>query len=500
MNAKKILCTPLVFFLLIGVVAIPAFAQESSSELFQNLETSDGAETDAILSKLANQFNQDPITFLTELEKQDISIQNLVFDNFALWATGDDEFGQQLKETLNSVATESQAQAMIIAYNQMQSVGSGENLPTTDAFDIAGVKELISTYREVGFQNKDEEFYSSLINYYLLDNNLFVKAISDLTDEEITTLGYQMKAVSEKFDYNFENQQLSSNDSLSQREKEVAQKLDKALHTDSVSEQELIEKTERALPPTPTIGAFYYSGTMEVGKTVTLTLPLTDTTATNTTRNYCVKVYCARNGVEYQKIDTTYTIPVGSQTTSRQFSLVFTNPGQFTTRVEVLSTNGTILTSRTGKNPDTTYGYWRIAVKLKKDRSIAGTFALYDAANTLICNGSALGKSASGAAMNVTNGNTPIGNYTGVLGAVQADTAAYGPYKVVKLTGKNNLYVPPRSGIWIHGGRSQTTLTPTNGWVRVFNADQLKLQKNITSLTSAQNGHYTTGNVSITES
>ena len=499
MSTKKILCALLVLFLLIGVVTTPAFAQEASSELFQNLETSDGAETDAILSQLANQFNQDPITFLTELEKQNTSIQNLVFENFAFWAIGDDEFAQELKETINSVATEPQAQAMISVYNQMQSTVSEENLPTPDAFDITGVKELISTYREIGFQNNDEEFYNSLINYYLADNNLFVKAISNLTDEEVITLGNKMKIVSEKFDYNFENQQLNNNDSLSLREKEIAQKLDTALNTDNISKQEPIEKTERALPPIPTIGAFYYSGTMEVGKTVTLTLPLTDTTATNTTRNYRVKVYCVRNGVAYQKINTTYTIPVGSHTTSKQFSLVFTNPGQFTTRVEVLSTDGTILTSRTGKNPDTTYGYWRIAVKLKEKRSEGGTFTLYDAANTLICTGPALGKSASGAAMNVNKGNTPTGNYTGVLGAVQTDTQAYGPYKVVKLTGKNNPYVPPRSGIWIHGGRNQETLTPTNGCVRVFNADQLKLQNNITSLTSAQKGHYTTGNVSITE-
>lgn len=75
---------------------------------------------------------------------------------------------------------------------------------------------------------------------------------------------------------------------------------------------------------------------MEVGKIVTLTLPLTDTTATNTTRNYRVKVYCTRNGVAYPKIDTTYTIPIGSKTTSRQFPLVFTNPGQFSTCVEIL--------------------------------------------------------------------------------------------------------------------------------------------------------------------
>ena len=72
---------------------------------------------------------------------------------------------------------------MILLCNQMKSVVLEENLPTPDAFDIAGVKELISTYREIGFQNKDEEFYSSLINYYLLDNNLFVKSEIALTNK-----------------------------------------------------------------------------------------------------------------------------------------------------------------------------------------------------------------------------------------------------------------------------------------------------------------------------
>lgn len=457
---KKIVSV-IAIFLLMAITTTPAFANSPMADLFDDLILSDGAETDAILCELEKIFLENPDEFLIELNNQEDDVRKVVVENFAIWANGTEESAQKLAKTIESVAENSNAREMIAAYSSQEQVIGDEEIPIVDAFNVEGLKELLFSYKASKFTETDEEFYCSLIKYYLLDDKLFAKTLVGLENEEIENLAAKMKMVSEKFDYDVANTQGNSSTVLTDTETELYRNLISSL---KINANDLVGKeleritSARALPPTPTIDPFYYSGTMEVGKTVTLTLPLSETTSTSTTRNYRVKVYCIRNGVSYQKIDTTYSIPAGQTKQIKTFNMMFTNPGQFTTRVEVLSTDGTSLTSRTGKNPDTTYGYWSIAVKLKKDRTIVGTYALYDGANVLQCSGSALGRSASGAAMNITNGNTPVGTYTGVLGNVQADTDAYGPYKVVKLTGKNNAYVPPRSGIWIQGGRIQIPL------------------------------------------
>ena len=52
----------------------------------------------------------------------------------------------------------------------------------------------------------------------------------------------------------------------------------------------------------------------------------------------------------------------------------------------------------------------------------------------------------------------------------------------------------------IHGGRSQTTLQPTYGCVRVFDLDVRGITDTIITMTSSGNGHYSQGNVNIWES
>lgn len=126
---------------------------------------------------------------------------------------------------------------------------------------------------------------------------------------------------------------------------------------------------------------------------------------------------------------------------------------------------------------------WKIDIKLPKNRNNTGILKLYDANDKVVQTSTCLGKSVSGDPMNVYYGNTPTGNYTGELGGVQSNTDSYGPYQVVKLYGGD--CSSTRSGIWIHGGRSQTTLSATNGCVRIFNADQKKLAENITKLISS---------------
>lgn len=354
---KKVISI-ITIFLLVLITATPAFANSQMTELFDDLVLSDGAETDAILSEMEKIFLENPDEFLSELNNQDESVRKTVVDSFAIWADGTEDAARKLAETIESVAENPNAKELIAAYSSQERVISIEETTAVEVFNVEGLKELLSSYRESKFMETDEEFYCSLIKYYLLDDKLFAKTLVGLENEEIENLAAKMKMVSEKFDYDVANTQGNSSTVLTDTETELYRNLISSL---KINANDLVEKeleritSARALPPTPTIDPFYYSGTMEVGKTVTLTLPLSETTSTSTTRNYRVKVYCIRNGVSYQKIDTTYSIPAGQTKQIKTFNMMFTNPGQFTTRVEVLSTDGTSLTSRTGKNPDTTY-------------------------------------------------------------------------------------------------------------------------------------------------
>ena len=128
-------------------------------------------------------------------------------------------------------------------------------------------------------------------------------------------------------------------------------------------------------------------------------------------------------------------------------------------------------------------------------------YGLYDANGRVHCDTVCLGCSASGDDQSVYKGNTPTGIYTGYLGKIQADTQAYGPYKVIMMNGiAGNIYNyrNTRSSIWIHGGRSQEVLQPTNGCVRVFNNYQEELQNDITALDTV-NGHEGTGYIYISD-
>jgi hypothetical protein len=132
------------------------------------------------------------------------------------------------------------------------------------------------------------------------------------------------------------------------------------------------------------------------------------------------------------------------------------------------------------------------------DRFKVGTLTLYNSSQMSVFSCQALGRSADNTPMNVTNGNTPIGYYDGWLDGPVSPSDSYGPNKVVMMTGgSGNVYVPPRSGIWIHGGRDQSTLTPTYGCVRAFDRDMLSLSNHITALVNS--GHSSTGVVFIDE-
>lgn len=144
---------------------------------------------------------------------------------------------------------------------------------------------------------------------------------------------------------------------------------------------------------------------------------------------------------------------------------------------------------------------------LPANRNYKGTLALYDARGYRKVNVECLGKSGSGEAMNVPNGNTPTGTYTGVLDGCRTNTSSFGPYQVVNMIGVSGVFVTSnRNGIMIHGGDPSTNpnspsypLRPTNGCVRVINDNQILLETQITNLTNSTGYHEERGNITISE-
>jgi hypothetical protein len=126
---------------------------------------------------------------------------------------------------------------------------------------------------------------------------------------------------------------------------------------------------------------------------------------------------------------------------------------------------------------------WYIDITLPEDRSQNGTltFYAYDTANERVINVfqhscECKGQGINGYSWNQSNGDTPTGDAHGNTIAA-GDTVHYGPNRRIAL-------VPPmygnlklayeqygRSGIQIHGGRSQSNLWNTQGCIRVFDSD-----------------------------
>lgn len=236
---------------------------------------------------------------------------------------------------------------------------------------------------------------------------------------------------------------------------------------------------------------------------VPLSIKLTETSGTSSARTYTVKVFCTRSGKEWQvATTTTMTIPAGSTVATKNVNITFSHAGTFTTRVAVYN-GSALLVTRSGANPDVSYGNWKITVTFDPDRLKYGSFSLYNAAGEQQVYGSALGRGENNLPENQQHGNTPCGTYSGILAGPHKNTDSFGPNKYIQT---HAIDVPAiqkygrTDAMWIHGGRSQTVLQWTDGCVRVFDSSMLSMQNSITEMTRAANGHYQTGSVVYRES
>lgn len=89
-------------------------------------------------------------------------------------------------------------------------------------------------------------------------------------------------------------------------------------------------------------------------------------------------------------------------------------------------------TTRSGANPDISYGKWKVTVTFKTDRTRYGIFVLYNAAGEQQVSGSALGRGENNLPENQQFGNTPCGEYYGYLDGPHSNTTSFGPNKYIR--------------------------------------------------------------------
>lgn len=115
---KKLIIVVVVVLLCV-LIAAPAFMNNPYTELYQALETSDGAVTEGIISELEDYFVENPEGFLKEYKKQDASLQSLVAMNFAYIAQGEEEYAKNMREAILSVQDNPAAAELVAAYQKV---------------------------------------------------------------------------------------------------------------------------------------------------------------------------------------------------------------------------------------------------------------------------------------------------------------------------------------------------------------------------------------------
>ena len=527
---KKILAFNLGIAIMICCMGAGYAASTTSTtdyqSLFEEATSSDGAYADMIADKLGSAFNDDPIAFIkalsTKTDGQIESVAGLVV--YSLYFDGFEAFKEKVNNLKDSNCSDDDLKVIDAIQNYIDKL---DNHPTSDehvepieaaAFNPEVIHGIIELNLSIG--TVDEEFFNILGQSYRKDPVLFAETISEFSTEEIN---YIAKAVA--YDcINTGSTDIDSNTDSSSRKDEsfaltiIQRELEDKRNGNidvffSQADDEIRSSLEAGVKSTivPTIGTMTYtSGALEVGTAETLRVTFSESTGTSAARTYWTEVYGVRNGTPWLKASKYVTIPAGSTSTNSNYSLSFSDVGVVYTLVKVYSSyGGTLLASRQGIYSDTVYGDWSVLVSLPTNRDYKGTLTLYEANGSSVVSGECLGRSIYNYDMYTYEGNTPTGTYTGYLAPPEDDTGAYGAYKVINMTGVSGAIIQSgRDGIWIHGGRIGYSspsdpwypLYPTLGCVRVGASLQLSLQNNITTLTSSSGYHYTTGNITITES
>lgn len=520
-NISLVLAMVAIFCLLVT----PATAANSSSTnatLMQEFAKSDGAQAEGIMYDLFNNFISDPDTFIEDLHNQDAATHTLIIEQLSYYVVG--ELQEEFECAISQLEPSETVSTLTNFFNGIKD-SNKENIRTDiymPEYDATTIKQFVELNKENGFVY-DEEYYSLLTKVYNSEPMVFGKAILDLERYEIDKVALGMTLLStksgtklspnysEKFKLTeseetslevFETA-LSEMQKLAEKSPSSLSKLSKEVFgTDILAEEMTADSDEISLMSAkPSIGSMSWSN-LNVGSTSRLSVVINDAANKRYNRSYYIRVYCYSNGQWWLKHSGyRFTLSAGAEYGTASIPVSFSHAGTIYTKVEVWnSSNSVMLSRREATNADVVKGNWRINVDLPHNRYREGALGVYNAAGERVapimrC----LGRSTSNASMGTNNGNTPVGQNTAILNYHTKSDIEMGPWKIVQLTAMAGHPYPSRTEICIHGGRSQTTLSATNGCVRVFNADQKRIQDTLTNLMLPANGHNSTGRVIIAE-
>lgn len=367
--------------------------------------------------------------------------------------------------------------------------------------------------------NVDEEFFHLLANAYLADPELLIETILDLPQEDIA---YLAKAIA------YDLQKTQRQDAVQTNFADPAAaavgrlialetadtgnaSLDAFLDEDMMAGLVTGETPDADLLVLEEFAGAALSlpaDTAEVNSPVSATISFGSTLAASTARSYRIRFYKQQENEKMLCGSSLAVIPPNQMTASLNANLTFNATGVYQVYAEIYNSAGELF----GTSPSVTvtvWGQWHIDVVLPVDRDYKGTLTLYDASGTVCMTAECLGRSGSNADPSIYYGNTPTGYCEAWLGGPETESnhGSYGPYKYIILNpifGDMKDYTN-RGGFLIHGGSPETNtsldrypLRPTNGCIRVSNANQLLLENKITNLVDEEY-HYTVGTVSITE-
>lgn len=471
-----------------GLSSDKSLVEQSIIETIDGFMSSDGADAEQLSDEMLKQFLLNSDDFIQIISKYPADDQTKILKRIASTVVGSsvekrlsfEEIIYASDDRLPYISEIEGYYTKALKENEPQSIANDAPI-----YDMETVEQMVDAY--LASDEGNEEFFNYLYNVYQAEPELLEEKIVQYTQTDIQELAQGLANV-----YRANGIPLNKSSKNGYLSKQILGALNQT--SEDITKQNGV--TPYAVY-TPQITSFSYTKKVEVGTPVPLSLKLTESSGTSVARTYTVKVFCTRSGTEWQVATTTMTIPAGSTTATKNINITFSHAGTFTTRVAIYN-GSTLLTTRSGRNPDISYGKWKVTVTFQKDRTKYGTFALYNAAGEQQVSGSALGRGQNNLPENEQYGNTPCGEYRGSLGGPHSNTESFGPNKYIKTFAVNVPAIQKygrTDAMWIHGGRSQTTLQWTDGCVRVFNDSMLSMQNSITEMSKAENGHYTEGTV-----
>lgn len=510
-----------------------------SDRFLNQVRVSDGAAAYEIETEILNAYQRNQVAFLEHMNVLNDTDKDF-FSRFLVSSMYYDGDWTAFKSYLNGMSShngvasillntamdyETQAMEWETAYEKFLSQPEPEGLFSADI-----LKEAIASHS--GSYLYDQEFCGYLREMYELDPNLFVQTMGELEKNQVKEIAAQIayaeylnlgdvEGVKSMARGTVTSESALDSKSVSLKNAFVAtlQKAALDIVKEPLFQDEMTFVTNKPVngvmaTTSVTIGAISYANVKAKPTQLEIYNPTdckTKISGLTPNKQYRVELWARHDESTNNNLKSSVTYTANSSgVINAALRTTFDYPGNIWTMIKVYS-GSTLVASRTGASMDMVYARWKIELPLASNNY--GTLKLYYASGVQAYSCTAFGQSVDNTHWSVHLGNTPPGDYYGWdfdPSNQRSDypVVSYGPYDIIKMEGNHdpgysNDYVDggsvtnkPRSGIYIHGGRSQTTYTPTHGCVRVHDADMLNLTNQMQAWLSSN--YHSRGRVSIT--